>query len=102
MPKGRFISPTAAAKELDCCARTLHRMRQRKELKKGVHWTVKNPTAIRLSYLYDPDQIRVFQNQVITEVPKKKDVQLRATQPALIDSVAPYGITAEGEAVEVN
>jgi hypothetical protein len=45
-----WVSTTALAAELGCCTDTLHRMRVRGQLKRGVHWRIVNPDSQRLTY----------------------------------------------------
>ena len=99
MGKQLWFSAANAATELGLCSRTLHRMRERKELKKGVHWKAKNPAAVRLTYLYNVPAINRLQSEVVTEVPVETPVKVVARQPALIQRAEAYDITAAGEAV---
>ncbi len=68
MPK-KWFDTASACNELGVCSRTLARMRDRGDLKKGKHWKPKNPNAIRLTYLYNVPEIEILQESVITEVP---------------------------------
>ena len=91
-----------AAEKLNLSAKTLYRMRVRNELKKGTHWKVKNPSASRLTYLYNVPAIEELQKSVVTEVPTEPAAAPVGIQPALVDDVESYGITAAGEAVRMN
>ena len=65
----RWHPTTDACDRLNVCSRTLARMRNRGEITKGIHWKVKNPTARRLTYLYDVAAIDANQKAVVVEVP---------------------------------
>lgn len=99
MAKQIWFGATAAAKQVGTCSRTLHRMRERGELEKGVHWKAKNPAAIRLTYLYNVPAINRHQSEVITEANAEPPAEVVARQPALIEGTEPYDITAADEAV---
>jgi hypothetical protein len=90
MPR-KWFSTAEACKELGVCSRTLLRMRDRGQLLKGLHWKVVNPSAARLTYLYNVAEIDVMQSAVQTEVPINKP--LEGIQPALINDVLPYELS---------
>lgn len=101
MTQKQWLKASKAAKLLDVCSRTLHRMRNRGELKKGKHWKPINPSAIRLTYLYNVPAIDKLQKEVITDIEYEPPAEVVGVQPPLIDGVESFGITAAGEAVPV-
>ena len=84
MPK-KWFSTAAACEQLGVCSRTLARMRDRGDLKKGKHWKPKNPSAMRLTYLYNVPEIENLQESVVTEVPINP---LKGVQGSLVPEIA--------------
>ena len=99
MGKKIWYETTPAAAELGVSTKKLYRMRKDKTIKKGPHWKVKDPTKKRLDYLYNVPAIDALQKSVVTEVEIQTTAAPVGIQPALVDGVEPYGITAAGEAV---
>lgn len=89
----KWYDTKEACQRLNVCSRTLARMRKRKELKKGTHWKVKNPSAKRLTYLYNVSAIDEAQSEVITEVPTTPLSSARGVQTSWVENVKPYPIS---------
>lgn len=84
MPK-KWFATAAACDQLGVCSRTLARMRDRGDLQKGKHWKPKNPSAVRLTYLYNVPEIEFLQENVTTEVPTNP---LKGVQGSLTPEIA--------------
>lgn len=89
----RWYSTAAACEQLGLSSRTLYRMRERGELKKGEHWKVTNPNARRLTYQYLVAAIVQLQSEVITEAPTNQP--LKGDQLALTPEAEPCKIVNE-------